>query len=155
VKDLAELEKQYKRLGEEIQRLKEESTEPKLGQKYWTITFQDGWAAYPATWDNDHIDRRRLKSGICFWRGTEEENEAAARRAILRCRYALEGQWKPKQDQAVSWWESDGTIWEERMDWTNRGKVFCLNYGEYSPTREEAEARRDEFTDAFLWGLEK
>ena len=166
MKDLTELEKQYKitqeqheqtakqleALGEEIQQLKQPKTHPMNGQQYWTITFQAGdWDLFSCKWGIQPThDQRRLNSGICFWEGTDEENKAAAGRAILRCRYVLEGQWKPRQGQEVWAWQSDGSTVLHIFSWNSQSAVRWLSEGYYSPTKEEAEKRWDEFREAFL-----
>lgn len=143
---IEELQKYVDSIQEEPQ------TEPRDGQRYWTLTFKGGgWTACDCTWGAyPSFDRARLKSGTCFWQGTEAEQEAEAQRAILRCRYALENQWKPKQGQEVWCWDAYGGVGNSTFNWNLKGMVRSLNEGFYSPSKEEAEKRRDEFLSAFV-----
>lgn len=133
----------------------EPKAEPKRGQRYWTVTFKGGeWRSFDCKWGAcSGFDRDRLKSGIVFWEGTDEENKAAAQRAILRCRYVLEDQWKPSEGQEVWAWQSDGSTIRHIFSWNSGTAVRWLSEGYYSPAKEEAEKRRDEFGEALLWGL--
>lgn len=153
MKDLAELKAQYAKLGEEIKRLEEEpQTEPRMGQSYRHIYAAPGaWKTDTDKWNGHQIDYARLMSGTAFWQGTDEEQEAEAQRAILRCRYVLENQWKPKQGQEVWLWHSDGSISNYKFDWNDGGMVCAINQGDYSPSKEAAEKSRDEFMEAFLF----
>lgn len=146
-------EQEIERLAQENLRLMQEpQTEPRIGQSYRYIWFTGiQWCTDKDVWRDDTTDRSRLKSGTCFWQGTDEEQEAEAQRAILRCRYALENQWKPKQGQEVWVWYSDGSISNYKFDWNNGGMVANLNAGEYFSSREAAEKSRDEFMEAFLF----
>ena len=145
-------EQEIERLAQENLRLMQEpQTEPRDGQSYRYIYLALGvWQTNTDRWGGRPIDHDRLKSGTCFWQGTEAEQEAEAQRVILRCRYVLENQWKPKQGQEVWLWYSDGSINDYTFDWNNGGMVWCLNGGDYSPSREAAEKRRDEFMSAFV-----
>lgn len=146
-------EQEIERLAQENLRLMQEpQTVPRLGQSYRYIWFTGiQWRTDKDVWRDDTTDRSRLKSGTCFWQGTDEEQEAEAQRAILRCRYVLENRWKPKQDQEVWLWHSDGSIGSDTFNWSDQWMVRNLNEGYYSPSREAAEKSRDEFMEAFLF----
>lgn len=142
---IEELQKYVDSIPEEPQ------TEPRLEQMYRYIHFLDGqWAIDTDIWSEHPIDHNRLKSGTCFSQGTDEEQEAEAQRAILRCRYVLENQWKPKQGQEVWCWDAYGGVGNSTFNWNLKGMVRSLNEGFYSPSKEEAEKRRDEFMSAFV-----
>ena len=145
-------QEQIKKNEQEIERLEEEpQTEPRLGQSYRYIYLALGvWQTNTDRWGGRPIDHDRLKSGTCFWQGTEAEQEAEAQRAILRCRYVLENQWKPKQGQEVWCWDAYGGVGNSTFNWNLKGMVRSLNEGFYSPSKQEAEKRRDEFMSAFV-----
>ena len=145
-------EQEIERLAQENLRLMQEpQTEPRLEQMYRYIHFLDGqWAIDTDIWSEHPIDHNRLKAGTAFSQGTPAEQDAEAQRAILRCRYVLENQWKPKQGQEVWWWNADGSIGRGKFNWNDRWMVRVLNQGDYSPSREAAEKRRDEFMSAFV-----
>lgn len=146
LKKIEELQKYVDSIQEEPQ------TEPRHGQSYRYIWFTGiQWCTDKDVWRDDTTDRSRLKSGTAFWQGTDEEQEAEAQRAILRCRYVLENQWKPKQGQEVWLWHSDGSISNYKFDWNDGGMVCAINQGDYSPSKEAAEKSRDEFMEAFLF----
>ena len=71
---LQELEKKYKELGEEIERLKNEKKvwKPEKGEEYWLIT--DHGNHYNDIWDGYSVENRRYDVGNCF--KTEAEAEA-------------------------------------------------------------------------------
>jgi hypothetical protein len=143
---IEELQKYVDSIQEEPQ------TESRLEQMYRYIHFLDGqWAIDTDIWSEHPIDHNRLKAGTAFWQGTPAEQDAEAQRAILRCRYVLENRWKPKQDQEVWLWHSDGSIGSDTFNWSDQWMVRNLNEGYYSPSREAAEKRRDEFMSAFLY----
>lgn len=146
-------EQEIERLAQENLRLMQEpKTVPRVGQSYRYIWFTGTqWCTDKNVWQDSVSDHDLLKSGTCFWQGTDEEQEAEAQRAILRCRYALENQWKPKQGQEVWLWYSDGSISNYKFDWNNGCMVVNLNAGEYFSSREAAEKSRDEFMSAFLF----
>lgn len=142
---IEELQKYVDSIQEEPQ------TEPRIGQSYRYIWFTGiQWRTDKDVWRDDTTDRSRLKSGTCFSQGTDAEQEAEAQRAILRCRYVLENRWKPKQDQEVWLWHSDGSIGSDTFNWSDQWMVRNLNEGYYSPSREAAEKSRDEFMSAFV-----
>lgn len=73
---LEELEKKYKELGEEIERLKNEGKvwKPKEDEDYWVIE-PDG-DVFGSNWDDCPQERAMYSMGNCF--KTEEEAEAMA-----------------------------------------------------------------------------
>lgn len=75
---LEELEKKYKELGEEIERLKAEKEnevcKPKKGDKYWTISYSGG--VISSVWHGDAVDEARYLLGNVF--KTQEEAEFRA-----------------------------------------------------------------------------
>ena len=69
---IEELEKKYKELGEEIERLKKEQEhKPRYKEKYWFISLSNG--VLSCLWFDDLIDKTRYELGNVF--KTKEEAE--------------------------------------------------------------------------------
>lgn len=149
MKNLEELENQYRKLGKEIEKLKNGNAtrwEPKEYERYWYI--DDSKDIYNSFWSEDEVDKWRKIINNIF----KTEEEAKEYRDYLEAKSEYTYEFSQEE-----WEDADITKWALYYDYSRKqiSITWCITKKYFEKLNFKTEEKAEEFLNKYKKQIEK